>query len=157
MRDATPARQILNQCVSVSNVTKDSLGHTIGLALINATAVADGDACSILSTMLQVEERLVEIDGGRGSFRVAQLQKSRVSKGLGWSKGERMGAYVPEEPRTSTPATPHMMPRGMPPDDSQTIGIANRSGRKAARLGVQGDGERWQRGEKFFAKAFLPV
>ena len=65
MGDTAPTRQVLDQGVSVVEVTEDLLDHAVGFALIDAPAMADRDTRGILSAMLQVEETLVQVNGGR--------------------------------------------------------------------------------------------
>ena len=70
MGDTAPTRQVLDQGVSVGEVTEDLLDHAVGFALVDAAAIAHRDTRGILPAMLQVEETLVQINGGRTRPRV---------------------------------------------------------------------------------------
>ena len=69
--DTAPTRQVLDQGVSVGEVAEDLLDHAVGFALVDAATMAHRDTRGILSAMLQVEEALVQVNGGRRRPRVA--------------------------------------------------------------------------------------
>lgn len=101
MTNAAPARQL----VEASSFGKDLGGHTISLALVDPTALAYCDTCGILTSLFNVSvrnrngiakrrvakkvwgvtyvlekiKRFMQVHGGRGGFRVAQLGIKKVS------------------------------------------------------------------------------
>lgn len=102
MTNAAPARQL----VEASSFGKDLGGHTISLALVDPTALAYCDTCGILTSLINVVsqeqkwhrqttrgkkliggvtyvlekiKRFMQVHGGRGGFRVAQLGIKKVS------------------------------------------------------------------------------
>ena len=101
MTNAAPARQLLE----ASSFGKDLGGHTISLALVDPATLANCDACSILSSLFRMSvrisndivkqqkvkvvlgvthvleeiKRFMQVHGGRGGFRVAQLGTKKVS------------------------------------------------------------------------------
>jgi hypothetical protein len=59
---------VTGEMLKSSAIRKDLAGHTETLALRNSSALANSDTCSILSTMLEIIQCLVKINGGGGSL-----------------------------------------------------------------------------------------
>jgi len=59
---------VTGEMLKSSAIRKDLAGHPETLALRNSSALANSDTCSILSTMLEIIQCLVKINGGGGSL-----------------------------------------------------------------------------------------
>ena len=73
MGNAAPARKVPDEGVAIGILAEDLLGHAIILSLVHPASMADGDSCSVLAAVLQVEKALIEVDCGRNCLWVGKL------------------------------------------------------------------------------------
>jgi hypothetical protein len=75
---------MLNSYAHVSGQVLDALplgedlgGHAVAFALVDTAPLADGNPGSILTSVLEKIERLVEVNGGRGGLCITQLASNQ--------------------------------------------------------------------------------
>lgn len=86
--NAESTRQLLQESQSIE-FRKDLLRHSEALPLVDSTPVANRDAGSILTSVLEIKETLVEFDGSRSGLRVSEHQTSDATHFHGGDGGFR--------------------------------------------------------------------
>ena len=101
---------VARKMLKVLAIGENLCGNAVALALVDASIPACCDARSVLTTVLQKVQRLMELHGRRSGFRVAQLEsneKKKIShRDHFWRGKEGFRAL------TNKAATPHIVSSG---------------------------------------------